>query len=140
MVRTDVVVPCRFLLTTGHFILLLLAYFHRDASIAAGLPSSPAGDTKASAESSFAAAFALSVICFALHFNGIFGGFTLFFRSVNLIQLVCQFMGGLLTALFILDSWHYIAIWYIFAFCTLLPALFEVGVLVAVFGLGVLKY
>jgi len=60
--------------------------------------------------------------------------------QINLLQILCQFLGGLLTALFVLDGWHYNAFWVLFAFFSFVPALAEISVLIGVFGLKVIKY
>ena len=60
--------------------------------------------------------------------------------QINLLQILCQFLGGLLTALFVLDGWHYNSFWVLFSLFSLIPALAEIAVLVGVFGLKVIRY
>ena len=60
--------------------------------------------------------------------------------QINLLQILCQFLGGLTTALFVLDGWHYNAFWVLFSLFSFVPAMAELAVLVGVFGLKVIKH
>ena len=47
----------------------------------------------------------------------------------NLIQIVLHFLGCLFSLWFILDTWQYIRIWYIFAPCSFIPFVLEIVML-----------
>lgn len=79
MTSTDVLVPTRFLLATGHFVTWILALLNRETNVAAGLPADSSDESRAAASLSVNAAFGLSVACFLVQFYGLVGGRTMFY-------------------------------------------------------------
>ena len=112
----------------------------QDANIQAGLSQNPSESEFDDADRSIKAALGLSMICFFLAFFGLFSGVSLFFGRVSFLHIVCHFVGGLTTSWFIIDEWHYQTYWYIYAFCSLIPAIAEVIVLFFTFVLKVIEY
>lgn len=91
-------------------------------------------------ESVLLSAWGVTIVSFFFNFLGLFGGFTMFMNNINLLQIVAHVLGGITTSLFLLDGWHVAAYWWITAFCSLLPALAEMFVLVSVFGCKMIVY
>ena len=48
------------------------------------------------------------------------------YAKFNMIQIVFHFLGCLFLLWFILDTWNYIRIWYIFGLCSVLPFMLEI--------------
>ena len=48
------------------------------------------------------------------------------YAKYNMIQIVLHFLGCLFLLWFILDTWNYIRIWYIFALTAVLPLVLEI--------------
>jgi hypothetical protein len=92
------------------------------------------------AESTVEGGFGLAVVCFFFSFVGLFGGYTMFMPGVNALHVLLHGVGGILTALFILGTWHVAAIWWIVIPFSLFPALVEALVIIGVHALGVTVY
>jgi hypothetical protein len=75
---SETLIPARFLLTVGHFVVLILAFYNKDFNVAAALGASPSSAATAAADASFNAVFGLSIVCFALQLYGLMGGATMF--------------------------------------------------------------
>jgi hypothetical protein len=108
---TDVILPARFLLTIGHFVVTVLAFSSVDMCAAAGLPSDASTATLAATKQSMLAALALSIITFIVQFGGLFFGFSLFTDRTNLLLCVLNFFGGVLLAWALVDVWTVPTVW-----------------------------
>lgn len=108
---SEVIIPARFLLTMGHFVSTVLAFYGRAASVSAGLAGSTGGTAYSSAYESLTACLSISIICFAIQLYGIFSGATIFRSKLGVFHAVAQFFGGVLTAWYLIDSWGYISLW-----------------------------
>ena len=86
------------------------------------------------------AALVLSLLCFVLHWVGLFGGFSLFSRAATFYATLLHGLGTALTAWFVLDGWSASSYWGIWFFCSFVPALQEVFVLLRMFVLRVIEY
>jgi hypothetical protein len=71
----------------------------------------------------------IQLISVSLSLIGLVGGFSMFMHGIGLLQILCQLCAGILTALFVLGSWHIAAYWYIIVVFGLLPALLELAVI-----------
>lgn len=105
----DLLIPARFLLTTGNFVTVVLAFYNVTANVNAGVEAW--GGSAADARSSLLAALSISIIAFMPQFAGLFGGWTLFMDQLNLFHCVLHFFGGVLTAWFLIDTWGYVSYW-----------------------------
>jgi hypothetical protein len=107
----SLVIPARFLLTTGHFVTMVLAWYGRAAAVGAGLPASAGAADVAAATASLTAALSIAVVAFAVQYAGLLGGATLFRTQLNVFHAVAHFFGGVLTAWFVIDAWGYLSYW-----------------------------
>lgn len=58
-------------------------------------------------------------------------GLTLTFDKYNIVQIFIHFLGCLFTAWFLLDSWRYTRIWYIWSFFGVVPFIIEVLIIMS---------
>jgi hypothetical protein len=123
--RDDILVPSRFLLTTGHFIAVILAVFSQSSNVGAEATSA----NSASIASSLQAAIALSLISIAIQLIGLIGGFTLLHARLNVFHSLLNFFGGVLTAWFIADVWAATSYWPISIFFAIIPGIIELAVI-----------
>lgn len=107
----DVLIPARFLLTMGHFIVTVLAVYGRDAAVAAALPASASSAAVAAATASLTAALVISFLAFIVQLGGLMLGGTLLRDGLNLFHAVAHFFGGVLTAWFVIGTWGYLSYW-----------------------------
>ena len=136
----DVTIPTRFILTLGHFVVTLMALFHKSANIDASLGSSASQTDKDAADRELTGVLVVSVIMLAVSFVGLIGGFTMFNDKVNGFQIIMQFVGGIGMSWFIVSSWRYSLVWLFFVLCSLLPALVELAHIVGMYCLRRAQY
>ena len=98
-------IPARFLITIGHLIASIIVYYHIDDNVTANLGANPSASDKQSSTDELTQAWVLGISCFAFDILGLFGGFSIFFSSVNLFQSVAHFLGALYTVWFVTGSW-----------------------------------
>lgn len=136
----DVAIPTRFILTLGHFVVTVLALFHKNANIVASLgPNATQSDTD-SADQELTGVLVTSVIMLFVSFVGLIGGFTMFNDKINGFQIITQFLGGVGMSWFIVSSWRHSVVWVFFIFCSLLPALVELANMIGMYCLKRAQY
>ena len=81
-----------------------------------------------------------ALICHGFDFTGMLFGTSLFFTSVNLLQVIAHFFGGTIMAIYIEQAWQYQYLFYIIGFCNFTTALAEIGVLIAMYGLKIVIF
>jgi hypothetical protein len=86
---SEVLIPTRFLLTAGHFIVVILAFYQKDANVASAIGTNALQTDYDGAVRSLTAALVLTLLGLGIEFIGLFGGYTLFFD-----KLVNRFMPG----------------------------------------------
>jgi hypothetical protein len=114
--------------------------FVQDANVTAGLSSSASSSDRSTATSSLLAALILSARAIALDLSSLLLGFTLFFDRLNVFHSVLHFFGGVLTAWYLIDTWGYTSLWWIFAIFCFVPALSESITLMMMFWFKVFRY
>ena len=110
----------------------------------------------------------LSIICIAVEAIGLFGGFTLFNHGANTFctqtrtafhapmhqckltrahhrprpatDIICHFCASVLLAWFIMESWHWLTLWYVFGFFSVVPAMVETSAIIRVVFFKVAQY
>lgn len=107
----DVVIPARFLLTMGHFVSSILAFYGRAAAVSAALPGSAGSAAYSAAYDSLTACLIISMVCFIIHFYGLFSGANIFRTKLGVFQAIFHFFGGILTAWYLIDAWGYKSLW-----------------------------
>lgn len=71
------------------------------------------------------------IICMTFEFLLMVLGMSLIFDKCNILQIFMHFLGCLFTAWFLLDTWRYNYMWYLWAFFGVLPFLIEILILVS---------
>ncbi|KAJ8599377.1 hypothetical protein CTAYLR_007011 [Chrysophaeum taylorii] len=136
----EVLIPTRFVLTTGHLVATMMIVYTKKQNLDAGLPVDPSKSRYDSAKAEFHLAYVLSLVCFVFDMIGIFCGTSIFFVKANVLQIACHFVGGVLVASMIEQAWQYQYLWLIFAFCNVPTAVLEIIILIMIFCLNVYIY
>jgi hypothetical protein len=124
--REDILVPARFLLTIGHLVVVLLAASSQPPNVAAGLPGSATPAQRAALAASLQAALGISIVALAVQLFGLLFGFTLMNARLNTVHCLFNFVGGVLTAWYIIDMWTAQSYWAICVIFAMLPGAAEV--------------
>ncbi|KAI9104468.1 transmembrane protein 107-like protein [Phlyctochytrium arcticum] len=120
--------PARFLTTISHFIISLMIYFTKDVYIRASLPLMDLSDY-ASYNTSITAALALTWLGLAIELAGFFSGITMFSRGIGTFHMCAHTTATIALSGFAMERWSVGVYWWIFGFCSALPALLESGVM-----------
>lgn len=125
------IIPTRFLLTTGHFLALLMVTFTKDENVTAAVGSESGQKSREQGVTELDSAIIVGLVCFLFDFLGMFYS-SLFMHQINMIQIFLHFLGGVLVSSFIKDSWPYTYMWLLVAFFNIPSALIEIGILAAI--------
>jgi len=128
-------VPARFLTLIAHFVLILAIFWSRDENVKAGLPLKYTPRQYEDKDIQFIVALALTLAGFAIEMFGFFGGISTFLPSSGLVSTALHAAACVALAFFIWDVWDCDLYWYIFGFCSALPAVLEIAVIVGVLAL-----
>lgn len=109
----------------GHFLAALLVFFSYRDNIVVGLRFEYDDDDYDKAEASVVAVMVLTFICLAVQAVGFFGGFTMFDASLALLHVICHITASLLLSVVVIEKWHYMTLWIIFGFFSVIPAVCE---------------
>ena len=116
----------------AHLVATLVVLYDLDGLTGAALGVGSGSEFKAARGKLEGLAWA-AVACFVLEFAGLFSGMSMFFPTVNSLNVLLHFVGVVTTALFITnDSWSVSSYTSIFVFCHAFPALLEIAVAFAV--------
>eukprot|EP00163_Fabomonas_tropica_P000376 TRINITY_DN10229_c0_g1_i2.p1 TRINITY_DN10229_c0_g1~~TRINITY_DN10229_c0_g1_i2.p1 ORF type:complete len:148 (-),score=10.14 TRINITY_DN10229_c0_g1_i2:84-500(-) len=133
-------IPTRFLVTIGHLIASLMVFHTKADNIEAALPFGHTDQEFDKLDQEVLAILILIMVCFAIDFVGLCGGFSIFSQVVNLVQIVMHFVGAILTSFYVMEVWHARSLWWIWGFTSLIPAVVEVGKIASIFTFKVQRY
>ncbi|KAG8507083.1 Transmembrane protein 107, partial [Galemys pyrenaicus] len=156
-------VPSRFLTLLAHLVVVITLFWSRDSNIQACLPLTFTPEEYEKQDIQLVVALSVTLGLFAVELAGFFSGVSMFNstqrqaadsglcnmvreQEVNLNPKafldsgVFQAIGAHCSAsvalsFFIFERWECTTYWYIFAFCSALPAVTEMALFVSVFGL-----
>mmetsp|Transcript_9172 Transcript_9172/g.24854 ORF Transcript_9172/g.24854 Transcript_9172/m.24854 type:complete len:150 (-) Transcript_9172:25-474(-) len=74
-------------------------------------------------------AITFSMVFLIVELVGLIGGFSIFNHGLNLLYIVMHTLGSIFVGMFILEEWHYVRFWYLFAFFCLPTAILEIVVI-----------
>ena len=121
----------------SHLILCVTALLSRDANVIACLPFDYTKDEglyeRKDIELAAGLSVAIGLLC--IEFVGFLSGLTMFSSSVALLSIITHSTASVAMGYFALDVWDCNLYWWIFSFCSALPALVEIFVMIGVLGL-----
>ena len=145
-------IPARFLTMIAHLVISITLFWTTDESVSACLPIDYTPEMFDDKKTQLTVALSLTVIFLAGELIGFMFGISMFihlqgllcnFLTVNICQFYhylvfrlatcCHTSGAVATAFFMFESWPCYLYWYIWGFCSLLPFLTEIGVVLFVF-------
>merc|ERR1712224_304966 len=99
-----------------------MAFYSKERNIQVALPRQYDEATYDDYDTQIIVALSISLACLGVEIVGLFGGFSMFRPGLNLFYVMANFWGCVCISFFITEAWHYQSYWYIFAFCSALPA------------------
>ena len=121
----------------AHLILCVTVLLSPDANVLACLPFDHTKDdldySRRHIELTAGLSVAIGLLC--IEFVGFLSGLTMFSSSVALLSIITHATASVAMGYFALDVWDCNLYWWIFSFCSALPALVEIFVMIGVLGL-----
>ncbi|XP_037595541.1 transmembrane protein 107 isoform X3 [Cebus imitator] len=141
MGRVSGLVPSRFLTLLAHLVVVITLFWSRQHP---GLPASqvhPRGVREGGHSVSslrmgwLVAALSVTLGLFAVELAGFLLGVSMFNSTQSLISIGAHCSASVALSFFIFERWECTTYWYIFVFCSALPAVTEMALFIAIFGL-----
>ncbi|XP_030655616.1 transmembrane protein 107 isoform X1 [Nomascus leucogenys] len=141
MGRVSGLVPSRFLTLLAHLVVVITLFWSRDSNIQACLPLrfTPEEYDKQDIHPlplcRLVAALSVTLGLFAVELAGFLSGVSMFNSTQSLISIGAHCSASVALSFFMFERWECTTYWYIFVFCSALPAVTEMALFVTVFGL-----
>uniref|UniRef100_A0A2K5EJH6 Transmembrane protein 107 n=1 Tax=Aotus nancymaae TaxID=37293 RepID=A0A2K5EJH6_AOTNA len=141
MGRVSGLVPSRFLTLLAHLVVVITLFWSRDSNIQACLPLrfTPEEYEKQDIHPipfcRLVAALSVTLGLFAVELAGFLLGVSMFNSTQSLISIGAHCSASVALSFFIFERWECTTYWYIFVFCSALPAVTEMALFIAIFGL-----
>ncbi|KAL1433122.1 hypothetical protein MTO96_002087 [Rhipicephalus appendiculatus] len=130
--RTNALVPGRFLTLSAHVVLLVTLIWVYDENVRACLPRDFSEAQYAAKSTEMIVGLSLGLVLAVFELVGFLTGVSMFFASQALISTAAHCAATVALTYFVVDLWSCSAYWWIFAFCSVLPAFAELCVIVGV--------
>ncbi|XP_051851695.1 transmembrane protein 107 isoform X1 [Antechinus flavipes] len=128
-------VPSRFLTLLAHLVIVITIFWTRDDNIRASLPPSFTSDQYKKEDSELVTALSITLGLFLVELAGFFSGVSMFNNTQSLFSIAMHCCAAVSLAFFVFEAWECSTYWYIFTFCSVLPAFTEVIMFITVFVL-----
>nr|XP_008538145.1 PREDICTED: transmembrane protein 107 [Equus przewalskii] len=107
----------------------------QDSNIQACLPLTFTPEEYEKQDIQLVAALSVTLGLFAVELAGFFSGVSMFNSTQSLISIGAHCSASVALSFFIFERWECTTYWYIFVFCSALPAVTEMALFISVFGL-----
>ncbi|XP_044856045.1 transmembrane protein 107 isoform X2 [Mauremys mutica] len=134
MVLVSGLVPARFLTLTAHLVIVITIFWSRDKNVLASLPLQYSPQQYQRQDLELVVALAVTLGLFAVELAGFLAGVSMFNKTQSLLSLAAHCSASVSLSFFVVERWESATYWYILAFCSALPAAFEILLFVSVFG------
>ncbi|XP_017343647.1 transmembrane protein 107 like isoform X1 [Ictalurus punctatus] len=145
-------VPARFLTLITHLVIVITIFWSRENSVKACLPLTYTVEEYNIEDVRLVVALSVTLGLFAIELAGFFSGASMFNNNQGLLCILtcnviisihtgeysataCHASGSVALLFFLFEQWTCSIYWWIFGFCSVIPALYEMILLIAVFGL-----
>ncbi|KAG8441505.1 hypothetical protein GDO86_007029 [Hymenochirus boettgeri] len=127
-------VPSRFLTLTAHLVIVITIFWSRESNVLACLPLDYTSQQFTSRDTELIVALSVTLGMFAIEYAGFLSGISMFNNSQSLLSLTAHCSASVSLSLFVSEQWECTSYWYIFGFCSALPAFTEIVIFIAVIG------
>ncbi|XP_067909850.1 transmembrane protein 107 like isoform X1 [Heterodontus francisci] len=135
MAMPSSLIPSRFLTLVAHFLIVINIFWSRENNVLACLPPSYTPHQYQSRDTELIMALSVTLGMFLIELLGFLSGVSMFNSTQSLISIGAHASASITLLFFLFEQWSCSTYWWIFAFCSALPACIEIVLIVAVFGL-----
>ena len=133
---SESIVPVKFLSCISHILMIITLFWSYEQNIKSGLPLNYSNSDHLSAEASIIICLILSLVMQVFEITILFIGYSLFYDTISMIQVIFHLTGTILTSFFILNDWEYSGLWGIWFFTILFPFSLDAFILINSKGLN----
>uniref|UniRef100_A0A8C5RB50 Transmembrane protein 107 n=1 Tax=Laticauda laticaudata TaxID=8630 RepID=A0A8C5RB50_LATLA len=128
-------VPSRFLVLTAHLVIVITIFWSRENNVRASLPLQCTPEEYARRDTEMVVALSVTLGLFVVELAGFLSGVSMFNNVQSLLSTLAHASAGVTLLFFLFEQWDGSLYWWIFAFCSALPAVVEIFLFISVFGL-----
>ncbi|XP_055045401.1 transmembrane protein 107 like [Misgurnus anguillicaudatus] len=128
-------VPSRFLTLIAHLVIVIIIFWSRENSVKACLPLDYTNEEYRSEDTRLVVALSVTLGLFAVELIGFLSGISMFNNNQALLSIGCHASGSVALLFFMFEQWTCSIYWWIFGFCSVIPALYEIILFIVVCGL-----
>mmetsp|Transcript_27851 Transcript_27851/g.54430 ORF Transcript_27851/g.54430 Transcript_27851/m.54430 type:complete len:141 (-) Transcript_27851:132-554(-) len=132
----DSIIPTRFMCTMSFLVATIMILSTMTENVVASLPKTYSPAQFDANNTSCLLAIIVTLVCIGVNLAGFLGGFSMFIPAVNVLVVVSHTVGCIYTCVAIMEAWHFLNLWYIFAFFAGPVALLELCIITGTFCLG----
>ncbi|XP_073794587.1 transmembrane protein 107 like isoform X2 [Danio rerio] len=127
-------VPARFLTLIAHLVIVIIIFWSREYSVRACLPLDYTNEEYTAEDTRLVVALSVTLGLLAIELVGFLCGISMFNNNQALLSIGCHSSGSVALLFFMFEQWTCSIYWWIFSFCSVIPALYEMVIVVVVFG------
>ncbi|XP_065142740.1 transmembrane protein 107 like [Paramisgurnus dabryanus] len=128
-------VPSRFLSLIAHLVIVIIIFWSRENSVKACIPLDYTNEEYRSEDTRLVVALSVTLGLFAVELIGFLSGISMFNNNQALLSIGCHASGSVALLFFMFEQWTCSIYWWIFGFCSVIPALYEIILFIVVCGL-----
>mmetsp|Transcript_16105 Transcript_16105/g.39206 ORF Transcript_16105/g.39206 Transcript_16105/m.39206 type:complete len:141 (+) Transcript_16105:32-454(+) len=132
----DAIIPTRFMSTMSFLVATIMVLSTMPENIVASLPKNYSPAMWDANSSSLLFAIIVTLVCIGVSLAGFLGGFSMFIPTINVLVVISHTLGCIYVCVFIMEAWHYLCFWYIWAFFAAPVAFLELCIILGTFCLG----
>ncbi|XP_043532900.1 transmembrane protein 107 like isoform X1 [Chiloscyllium plagiosum] len=128
-------IPSRFLTLMAHLVIVIDIFWSRENNVLASLPPTHTSLQYQNRDTELIVALSVTLGMFLIELLGFFSGVSMFNSTQSLISIGTHASASVTLLFFLFEQWPCSTYWWIFAFCSALPACIEIILMIGVFGL-----
>ncbi|KAJ9583497.1 hypothetical protein L9F63_022160 [Diploptera punctata] len=128
-------IPARFLTLTAHLTIVIVVLWAREENVKACLPFEYSASDYSRKDTEMQAGLGVAIVLIGFELLTFLTGVTMFMPSTALISIAAHSSASVLLAYFLFDEWDCNLYWWVFGWCSMLPALVDATVAIGVIGL-----
>ncbi|XP_023723739.1 transmembrane protein 107-like isoform X2 [Cryptotermes secundus] len=129
-------IPARFLTLISHLTIVIVILWSRDENVKACLPLEYTAEDYSKKDVEVQTGLGIAIMFIGIELLTFLMGITMFLPSVAMISIASHSSASVLLAYFVFDEWDCNLYWWVFAFCSVPPAIIDAT---AAIGILVLK-
>mmetsp|Transcript_10102 Transcript_10102/g.15815 ORF Transcript_10102/g.15815 Transcript_10102/m.15815 type:complete len:142 (-) Transcript_10102:218-643(-) len=132
----DALIPTRFMCTISFLIATIMVFSTMHENILASLPAKYTDANWNQNRTSMIFALSVTVVSLTISLFGFMAGFSMFLPAANVINIISHSLGCIYTCVLIMEAWHFLTAWYVWAFFAAPVAVVELVIVIGTFTLG----